>query len=57
MKNSHFTTPRKLEDCQFAHNADPIERPSDEPMDWRDKMVCWVGASCILAVLFIIYWP
>ena len=26
MKSSHFTTPRTLAECQFALNADPIER-------------------------------
>lgn len=57
MKPSHFITPRTLADCLFAHNADPIERPTTTRMDWQDKLVCWASAACILAVLAIIYWP
>jgi len=33
VKASHYTTPRTLEDCQFALNADPIE-----PYEQQDGM-------------------
>ena len=44
MKPSHFTTPRSLAECQFALNADPIEKPEDH--------ASWGG--CLLVVAGVI---
>ncbi|MNS92909.1 hypothetical protein D3C72_1270570 [compost metagenome] len=56
MKNSHYTTPRTMADCQFAHNADPIELPPQH-MDFLDKFVVWACVIALLATLAIIFWP
>lgn len=53
MKNSHYTTPRTMEDCQFAHNADPIELPPTK-MDGIEKTVCWICAIVLVATVIIV---
>ena len=55
MKSSHFTTPRTLEDCQFALNADPIERYEHEGMDWQDIVVMVGCLAAAVALIIIVY--
>jgi hypothetical protein len=52
MKTSHYTTPRSLEACQFAHDADPIEY-APRGIDYQDKIVivaCFI-AICVAAFM------
>lgn len=45
MKQSHTTTPRTLEDCHFAHNANPIEMPPEK----MDALEYFVVLACVVA--------
>lgn len=47
MKPSHFQTPRRLEECHFSSNADPVERHV-RPFDWQDRLVMW---ACIVTAV------
>lgn len=52
MKPSHITTPRTLAECQFAHNADPIER-FDRGFDLQDKIAMLGCAASIIALIVL----
>lgn len=51
MKSSHFTTPRTLAECQFALNADPIERTGGAAQQRIADRV--VTAACVIAIVFL----
>lgn len=53
-KPSHLHSPRSLDECHFACNADPIERHV-RPFDGQDRIVMWGGAvvAFVLVCLFI----
>jgi hypothetical protein len=53
MKSSHFTTPRTMNDGQWAYNADPIERFETHRIDWQDKLVLWACIAAAVAVIVI----
>ena len=51
MKASHSITPRTLGECQFAMNADPIERYEQSGGHrFVDRLI---AAVCIAAVPFV----
>ena len=50
MKHSHFQTPRTLDECQFSHAADPIERPID-----RDDRIVLKGSVIVFVGLVAFY--
>lgn len=50
MKSSHYITPRTMAECNFALNADPIERFRNDDTWGRYGM----GALVILAVVAIV---
>jgi hypothetical protein len=55
MKTSHFTTPRTMGECQFALNADPIERTGGvSRMDPADKLILWASALALIALAVIL---
>ena len=53
MKTSHYTTPRSLDQCQFAHDADPIDY-AVRGVHPKDKIVLW-GSGIALAVLALLF--
>lgn len=53
MKPSHERTPRSIEECCFAMNADPIEY-GEKPMHKHDKIVitaCAIAVVCLAIIL------
>lgn len=50
MKTSHYTTPRSMEQCQFAHDADPMDY-GKRTMHHHDRIVL---LGCVLAVVALI---
>jgi hypothetical protein len=55
MKTSHYITPRSLDACQFAHNADPMEY-APRGFDPADKIVltaCAIAAIALAVVLYV----
>jgi len=70
MKNSHFVTPRTMEDCQFDFDADPIEvyvSNKDRQLtfnvdstkvsskDRADKFVTWFSIAVIIGLIVAVY--
>jgi hypothetical protein len=53
MKKSHYTTPRSLEACQFAHDADPIDY-GQRGIDYQDKIVLWGCAIVVFIAVVLI---
>lgn len=53
MKPSHFTTPRSLAECQFAINADPIEKPEDHA-NWGWLLLTAAGIVFAVAVAVVV---
>lgn len=51
MKASHYITPRTLAECNFALNADPIDRPANTDDAWGRY---GMGALVILFVVAIV---
>jgi len=49
MKTSHYTTPRSLDQCQFAHDADPMDF-APRGFDYQDRIVLW---GCVIAIFVI----
>ena len=47
MKQSHITTPRTLDACEFRADADPIERP----LDHEDRIVLSVCAAVLMFLI------
>jgi len=54
MKPSHLTSPRTLGECHFSANADPIERPGQERMDWQDRVVVIGSIVALVASLAVV---
>lgn len=54
MKPSHFTTPRAMEDCQFAANADPFEKPEQHSAAWAGRLAIAIGVIAIVAAVVIV---
>lgn len=55
MKPSHTTTPRSMDECHFALNADPVERFERPRHDWQDAVVmigCFLAALVLVAILW-----
>ncbi len=56
MKPSHFTTPRAMEDCQFATNADPFEKPAPHSVAWAGRLFVAAGiAAAVCAIVIVAY--
>ena len=53
MKPSHFTAPRSLAECQFALNADPIEKLEDHA-SWGGRLLTAAGAVFAVAVAVVV---
>jgi hypothetical protein len=54
MKTSHYTTPRSLEACQFAHDADPMDY-APRGIDYQDRIVFWGCAIAVVLLGVILY--
>lgn len=54
MKPSYFQTPRRLDECHFASNADPIERHV-RPFDAQDRIVMWAVVITAVASLLVVF--
>lgn len=54
MKPSHFTTPRTQADCQFATNADPIEKPEQNSTAWFGCLAIATGVVALVAAAVIV---
>lgn len=49
MKNTHFKTPRTLEECEFQVWADPIQK-----FEENDGFPVWVIVCCIALVCMLV---
>lgn len=54
MKKSYFITPRRLDECHFASNADPIERHV-RPFDAQGRVIKWAVAITVVASLLVVF--
>jgi hypothetical protein len=52
MKQSHYTTPRTLNECQFSFNSDPIERHEGSAGHTVANVMMVLAAIAVVAVLF-----
>lgn len=53
MKPSHFTTPRSQADCQFALNADPIEKLEAHGPAWAGRLFVATGVVAAVGAVVI----
>jgi len=57
MKSSYFVTPRTLDSCQFALDADPIcHYPQSQQARLVDKVILLVCAIALPFVLWLAVW-
>ena len=50
MKTSHYITPRTMSECNFAFNADPVERFHNDDAWGRFGM----GALVVIAIVAVV---
>ena len=53
MKASHYITPRTLSECNFALNADPVERFENEDAWGRHGMGALIAILIVALVIIV----
>lgn len=53
MKQSHFRTPRTLEEANIQEWGDPYDDPPRSPWQWHDLVLAAILVAAIIAAVFL----
>lgn len=54
MKQSHYTTPRTLNDAEFQYWGEAFHYDTDHQSDQEDRLVLWASITAVLALGMIV---